>query len=114
MKSFIKFLGSSGGKWLMTIFFGAIIFLVSILILGQKIAVPDGVIVVFAVLWVILGWRQISRIIPPELFLFLGSAGKIFYFVLKLGAAIIFGLFILPYVIGKFISTSINKAVGGD
>lgn len=117
MRKVIIFLGTTGGRVVLTIAIYACTLLIMSLIgmFAEHLPQSEAVEIIFTVFsliivgsWTFFGWKALS-VITPNIFLIMPIIGWVIYFVIKGLLSIIVGIFVGPYYMSKNISTFIQN-----
>lgn len=103
--SVLKFLTSSIGRWVLTLFFALIIWGT---LFGVANSGSDAGIMIFFGVCGIFGWKALNKV-QPSMFLWLSWAGWLIYFAIKFILSVLIGVVVAPYQIGKFIAEKISE-----
>lgn len=108
-QSFKTFLASSAGRIVLTAAFAVAIYG---LVFAVTAAGADVVALIICVICGYFGWQALSRI-QPSMFLWMSIAGWVVYFLIKGILAVLIGVVIAPFVIGKKLSDQVAKSLVG-
>lgn len=100
-----SFFKGSGGRIVITIIFTVVIWG---LVLGGVAARIPILTAIIAIVCAYFGWRILNTI-QPSMFLWMSWVGWLFYFVFKFLLAVVIGLFVAPFSLGKIISEKIRN-----
>lgn len=108
-QNFKTFLASSAGRIVLTAVFAVAIYG---LVFAVTAAGADVVALIICIICGYFGWQALSRI-QPSMFLWMSIAGWVVYFFIKGVLAVLIGVFIAPFVIGKKLSDQVAKSLLG-
>lgn len=106
MNKLFDFLGSNGGKVLLTVIFCIIICVLIVLFLSS-----DSIFLLMLALLicVFFGWKVLSRFQPPMFFRTWKGMG--IYLLIKFFVSGMIGIFVAPFVIGKWLSEKVEDVL---
>ena len=110
---FRTFLGSTLGRWVMTVVFAVAIWgLMYLFLFLQAVIGEVGLFLALplAIFVTIMGWKTLSRI-TPEIFVFMPLGGWLIYFVVKFILSVFVGYFTVPIYLGKKISEKVQQRI---
>ncbi len=99
-----SFFKGTGGRVVITIIFAVIIW--GLVLCGAAAEIPE-ITAVLAIVCAFFGWRVLNAI-QPAMFLWMSWVGWLFYFAIKFFLAVVIGLFVAPFSLGKTISDKIR------
>lgn len=103
-----SFWASKSGMYTITVIL-YIIILPTILWLSTSSS-SDIVTLIIGGIGAIFGWKALNKI-QPDVFLIMPVVGWLIFFLVKLILSFIIGIFVMPFVIAKKISSAISESV---
>ena len=106
-----KFFAGLGGRVILTV---AMYFFVFGAMFGIMMIFDAPIVaVIFAIIFTYFGWKALSRI-TPNVFLIMSIGKWIAYYLIKGFISFFLGVFIAPFIIGKWLSKCISEKCAHD